>query len=337
MEGNLNMISAEAKITGQTILPCTPEIFIDEHRGEYLVLNPLGPWWFVGSRLHGDFARLCNGKRSINDIQEILSASHDGLTDEFMILIAKSLFEANFFKKTIKREIRPLNVVYYNITRRCNLNCPYCYYDNIPATCIGHESEAELDSSVWIKLANKIAAINPRAKIMISGGEPLIRPDAVEIIEGVARNNLEVKLVTNGTLLTVDIIAALSHIAKLSVQVSIDSITPEVNAKSRGKGSLEKALSAVHRMKDAGMNVEISATITRLNNKYIRQFREFCDQHYIKFRSSIFMLSGEKSKRNAQWLELNPEEYLDASLYALEYYDPNTTMGHPMTSGRTPL
>ncbi|UCD99756.1 MAG: radical SAM protein, partial [Chloroflexota bacterium] len=153
------------------------------------------------------------------------------------------------------------------------------------------------------------------------------------IIKGVSQNNLAVKLVTNGTLFTKDIISKLSKIGKFSVQVSIDSITPEVNAKSRGKGSLEKALTAVHRLKDAGINVEISSTITRLNNKSIRQFREYCDKNHLNFRSSIFMISGEKTKRNAEWLELNPEEYLDASTYALEYYDPNTTMGHPMVPG----
>jgi radical SAM protein with 4Fe4S-binding SPASM domain len=331
MKGDFNGEIEEQKIAIETVLPSVPEIHIDEHRGEYLVLNPLGPWWFVGSRLHADFARLCDGKRSLKDIRESLSSYHEGLTDEYIIRVAESLLKASFFKKTVKQKIRLLSVVFFNITKRCNLNCPYCYYDSIPVKC--EENEEELDSTVWIKLAGEIAEINPRAKVMISGGEPLIRPDIIEIIEGVSQNNLEVKLVTNATLFTEDIISKLSKIDKFSVQVSIDSIIPEVNAKSRGKGNLEKALTAVHRLKDAGIDVEISSTITRLNNKSIRQFREYCDKNHLKFRSSIFMISGEKSKRNAEWLELNPGEYLDASTYALEYYDPNTTMGHPMVPG----
>lgn len=333
MENSLRIKTEEQNITSDTILPCIPEIFIDEHRGEYLVLNPLGPWWFVGSRLHADFIRLCDGKRTIKDIRESLSLSHNGITDEHMVYITKSLYAANFFTATCKRKILPLNVVFYNITRRCNLNCPYCYYDSIPAAYKENKSETELDSAVWIKLAHEIAGINPRAKIMISGGEPLIRPDAIEIIDGVSRENLNVKLVTNGTLLTGDMISLLADIPKLSIQVSIDSIIPEENAKSRGSGSLEKALTAVRQMSDAGIDVEISATITKLNIKNIRKFKEFCDENHIKFRSSIFMLSGKKTRENAQWLELSPEEYLEASLYILEYYDPDTTMGHPMTPG----
>ena len=90
MERNLRIEAREptiTEITGETVLPCVQEIFIDEHCGEYLVLNPLGPWWFVGSKLHADFARLCDGKRSVNDIRESLSLTHDGLTNEFIIFI----------------------------------------------------------------------------------------------------------------------------------------------------------------------------------------------------------------------------------------------------------
>jgi radical SAM protein with 4Fe4S-binding SPASM domain len=319
-------------ITSETVLPCLPEIFVDERRGEYLALNPLGPWWFVGSKLHASFVQLCDGKRSLSDIREVLSGSYDGLTDERMISVAQSLQKANFFTPTVKREINPLNIAFFNITKRCNLSCPYCYYDSVPVKC--DAVEEELDAATWIELAGKIAEINPWAKIIISGGEPLIRPDTIQIItEIIARSNLAVKLVTNGTLFTEEIISRLSNIDKFSIQVSIDSIIPEENERTRGKGSLDKALAAVQQLKAAGIDFEISATLTRLNIKTVRQFREYCIQNHYNFRSSIFMLSGETSKKNAGWLELNPEEYLDACTYALEYYDPDTTMGHPMEPG----
>ncbi len=319
-------------ITMATVLPEISEIYIDEHCGEYLVLNPLGPWWFVGSKLHANFVQLCDGKRSLKDInQHLLSSAYDRLPDEHIIKIAKSLIKANFFTTTVRKKINPLSVVFFNITKRCNLSCPYCYNDSLQMK--SEKKGKELDSAVWIKLGSKISEINPHTKIIISGGEPLLRPDAVEIIEGLSKYNLAVKLVTNGTLFTKEIVSKLSSIDKLSVQVSIDSINPEVNAKTRGKEALEKAITAVKQLKEAEIDFEISATITRINNKTIRQFREYCDQNGYKFRSSIFMLSGERSKKNANFLELSQEEYLDAATYALEYYDPATTMGHPMLPG----
>ncbi|HLP57797.1 MAG TPA: radical SAM protein [Candidatus Deferrimicrobium sp.] len=328
---NVNEELTGQTITGETIPPILPEIFIDEHRGEYLILNPLGPWWFVGSRLHADFVRLCDGKKTLHDIRESLSSNHNGLTDEHMIRIMQLLQKANFFTQTFKQEIRLLNIVFFNVTKRCNLNCPYCYYDCGPVK--KQDIEEELDAGTWIKLAGEIAKINPKAKIIISGGEPLIRPDIVDIITGISRHDLEIKILTNGTLFTKDMIAKLSKINKFSVQVSIDSILPEINDQSRGKGSLEKSLSAVLQLKEAGLDVEISATITQINYKYIRQFREYCDKNQLKLRSSIFMLSGEKTKTNAGWLELNPEEYYDASTYVLDFNDPNTPMEQAMTPG----
>ncbi|HLP47393.1 MAG TPA: radical SAM protein [Candidatus Kapabacteria bacterium] len=318
-------------ITGETILPLLPEIYIDEHRGQYLILNPLGPWWFVGSSLHADFVRLCDGKRTLQDIRVSLSSNHNGLTDEHMIRITQLLQKANFFTQTFKLDIRLLNIAFFDITKRCNLNCPYCYYDSVPVK--NQKIQEELDAGTWIKFAGEIAEINPKAKIIISGGEPLIRPDIIDIISGISRHNLEIKLLTNGTLFTKDIIAKLAKTGKFSVQVSIDSHIPEVNAQGRGKGSLEKSLSAVLQLKEAGVDVEISATITQINYKSIRQFREYCDKNQLKLRSSIFMLSGEKTKTNAEWLELNPEEYYDASTYVLDFNDPDTPMEQAMTPG----
>lgn len=331
MKNQSSLIENEQDLNSESILPKIPEIFIDERKGDYLVLNPLGPWWFVGSKLHSDFARLCDGNRSLREIRELLSDYSD-LTDEHMILLAKSLQKANFFIKTEKKQMLPLSIVFFNITKRCNLRCPYCYYDSVPVKNEAAEDELALEQ--WVEFAGKIAEINPNAKIIISGGEPLLRTDAVSIIENIASKfNLEVKLVTNGTLFTDDIVARFSKIKKFSVQVSIDSIIPELNEKTRGKGSLEKSLDGVRKLKAAGIDFVISATITKLNIGTIRGFREYCKQNHYGFRSSIFTPSGDLSKANKDWLGLSPEEYYDACTYALEDFKPDTTMGHPMTPG----
>ncbi|RCX12211.1 radical SAM protein with 4Fe4S-binding SPASM domain [Anaerobacterium chartisolvens] len=329
---NVSMLTTkELDLTSDSVLPQIPEIFIDERKGHYLVLNPLGPWWFVGSKLHADFAALCDGKRSLGEIRERLS-DYDGLTDEHMVLLAQSLQRAKIFTPTEKREMRPLSVIFFNITRRCNLRCPYCYYDSVAVKDETYEDE--LDSETWIELAGRIAEINPKAKIMISGGEPLIRPDAVSIIENIAqRHNVEVKLITNGTLFTDEIIERLSRVKKFSIQVSIDSMIPELNDKTREKGSLDKSMDTVRKLKAAGIDFVISSTVTSINIDNIRGFRDYCIKNGYGFRSSIFTLSGDLSKSNNDWLGLTSEQYFDACTYALEDFKPDTTMGHPVVPG----
>lgn len=331
MKNNSALIEREQDLDSESILPQLPEIFIDERKGGCLVLNPSGPWWFVGSRLHADFAGLCDGKRTLREIRESLTDYSD-LTDEHMVLLARSLQKANFFIKTEKKEMLPLSIVFFNLTSRCNLRCPYCYYDSVPVK--SQAEEHELTTHQWVEFAGKIAGINPNAKIIISGGEPLLRADAVSIIENITEKyNLDVKLITNGTLFTDEIIERFSKIRKFSVQVSIDSIIPELNEKTRGKGSLDKSLDAVQKMKAAGIDFIISSTITKLNVNTIRGFREYCVKNHYGFRSSIFTPSGDLSKSNQDWLGLSPEEYFDACTYALEDFKPETTMGHPMVPG----
>ena len=101
-------------ITCETILPCVAELFVDERMGRCLVVNPLGPWWFIGEKLHADYVRLCDGKRTLVEIQNELSELGYGkLTDERMVAIAQSLQKAKIFDKTEKVSIEPASVVFF--------------------------------------------------------------------------------------------------------------------------------------------------------------------------------------------------------------------------------
>lgn len=307
------MITAKRFVTQKTVPPAVPELFIDERFGKYLLLNPSGPRWCVGSKVVADFVKLCDGRRSIESIFELMTSRFDRLTSAHLIYIAQSLIDAQFFEEGHRFQIRPLSNVAFNLTKLCNLNCPFCYYDSIPMTEKPHDQE--LSTSEWIKLAGQIAMINPNARIYVSGGEPLIRRDIVDILDGISTYDLEVTLVTNGTLFTRAEVSQLAVIPKLRIQVSIDSIVPKENSRTRGFGNLEKALIAVQWMKDAGVNVKVSATITQINKNSIWRLKRFCTQNEIGFRTSIFFLGGERSKKNSKQLGLDVNELWDTLLY----------------------
>jgi radical SAM protein with 4Fe4S-binding SPASM domain len=316
---NSKMLNQVESISEEIVLPSVQELFINDRNGEFLILNPLGPWWFIGSELHADFVQLCDGKRSVRDIFDLLSPRYGLIKIEHLIQVAGSLMQQQFFAETEKLPIRPLGVVHFYITRRCNLNCPFCFYDSIPS--MSKEGDKELDSEFWIRLADEIAEINPEAMISISGGEPLIRTDAIDIIERISQTGLKTRLVTNGTLFTEDLVSRLSKISKLRVQVSIDSLVPEENARTRGQGSMEKAVEAVQWMVEAGVNVAISSTVTQINKKSIWRLKQFCDRNNISLGTSFFFASGDRSKINAPWLELKPSEVLESSADNAKHYD----------------
>ncbi|OPY52999.1 MAG: pyrroloquinoline quinone biosynthesis protein PqqE [Methanosaeta sp. PtaU1.Bin112] len=312
-------------ISKEIVLPAVQGLFVDDRNGEFLILNPLGPWWFIGSKLHADFIRLCDGKRSIKDIFDLLSLRYSSIKLEHLLQAAESILQEQFFTETEVLPVHPLGIVHFYITRRCNLNCPFCFYDSVPSMS---KSDEELDTEFWIKLADEVATINPEAMISVSGGEPLIRADAIDIIEGISRNGLKIRLVTNGTLFTEDLVLRLSKISKLRVQVSIDSLVPEENARTRGQGSLEKAIKAVQWMIDAGINVAISSTVTQINKKSIWRLQQFCDENNIRLGTSFFFKSGDRSKTNAPWLELKPHEIMESSAYNSKHLDHSDATDH---------
>lgn len=315
---NSTFIAEERCISERTVLPALPELFVDERKGDFLILNPLGPWWFVGSKYHVDFLKLCDGKRTLRDIWELLS--HDGqeVTIGAFTRLAGSLSRIHFFTPAENQPVQRCGVVHFYVTKRCNLECPFCFYDSAPSK--SQAQKQELTAQEWINLAGEIAAINPNAAISISGGEPLLRTDLIEIIEGISQNNLEIRLITNGTLLGEGLMNHLSKIPKFKVQVSIDSLVPEENVRTRGLGSLEKAITAVQSMINAGIKVGITSTVTQINKHSTWRMKQFCEQHNINFGTSFFFSSGDRSHSNAGWLELKPGEIMESSVYNSNYF-----------------
>ena len=88
-------------------------------------------------------------------------------------------------------------VVDINVTNRCNMSCSFCYNAN-NRTGI----EDELKTSELFSLVDEAARF--RAGFFLSGGEPLLRPDLVELVRHIKSHKLPVGLVTNGSLLTAE-------------------------------------------------------------------------------------------------------------------------------------
>jgi MoaA/NifB/PqqE/SkfB family radical SAM enzyme len=103
-------------------------------------------------------------------------------------------------------------------TRRCNLSCAYCNeYDRVSDPVPLDEMRSRID-----RLARLGTGI-----ITLSGGEPLLHPDAAELIRHIRRRGAIATLITNGYLLTPSMIQALNRAGLDSLQISIDNVNPD--------------------------------------------------------------------------------------------------------------
>ncbi len=173
-----------------------------------------------------------------------------------------SLFEKNrFFLALLKGRVLKQSIpllVFFTITHRCNGSCPYCFgaYEN-PG---GKNAGFELNTEQIFCLIDQMAAAGTQ-RIGISGGEPLLRDDIGKIIDYAAQKKIHCGLNTNGYLIPQKI----SELAKLSnITISLDGDMFE-HEQNRGKGTYEKTILAIERVKRQKIPLHVSMVLTRHN------------------------------------------------------------------------
>jgi len=153
-------------------------------------------------------------------------------------------------------------VVVWNSTSRCNLRCAHCYYG-----AVGEEPAPEADgltTAQTLEFVDSLAAFRVPV-LLVSGGEPLLRPDLLEIIGRAVGHGMRVTLSTNGTLITPKTAARLKEVGISYVGVSLDGLEG-TNDRFRGrKGAFKAALDGIRRCREVGQKVGLRFTLTRHN------------------------------------------------------------------------
>ncbi len=150
-------------------------------------------------------------------------------------------------------------LVVWDYTYRCNLKCKHCYI-----TAGGfHRPEMTLDER---RKALDIMADAGVTIIAFSGGEPLMGPGIFEMIRRAADYGIYTAMATNATLITEQVANMLVKAGLQYAQISLDAPIPEIHDEFRGvPGAWERTVRGIKNAKKAGLYVEISTTITKLN------------------------------------------------------------------------
>jgi radical SAM protein with 4Fe4S-binding SPASM domain len=189
-------------------------------------------------------------------------------------------------------------VVVWNVGRRCNLHCIHCYSDS--------ENRAygdELTTEEGKVLLDDLAAFRIPA-LLLSGGEPLLRPDIFELIAYARGVGLRVTLSTNGTLIVPKVAERIRTLGVSYVGISLDGIG-QTNDRFRGhKGAFDKAMAGFRNCKAAGQRVGLRMTLTRRNCQDLDRIFDFIEAEGIE-RACFYHLvySGRGNSKD----ELTPE------------------------------
>lgn len=189
-------------------------------------------------------------------------------------------------------------VVVWNVGRRCNLHCVHCYSDSA-----NRAYQGELSTEEGKALIDDLADFEVPV-LLLSGGEPLLRPDIFELIGHARERGVRVTLSTNGTLITPEVAERLRALAVSYVGISLDGIG-RVNDMFRGhKGAFDKAMAGFRNCKAVGQRVGLRMTLTRRNCQDLDAIFDFIEAEGID-RACFYHLvySGRGNSRD----ELPPE------------------------------
>lgn len=149
-----------------------------------------------------------------------------------------------------------------SLTGCCNLRCRYCFYNNEMVAL------SDLPTDRWLTFFAEMGELAVQ-RVTLSGGEVFTRPDLFELIDAIIDNRMRYSLLTNGTLVTEETIAAFAagkrRLRLDSIQVSIDGSCADVHNKSRPPDSFDRAMRGLRLLREAGLPVTVRVTVNHHN------------------------------------------------------------------------
>ena len=153
----------------------------------------------------------------------------------------------------------PGPVVIWNLIRRCNLTCKHCY-----SISADKDFPGELSTDEVFAVLDDLKAFRVPA-LILSGGEPLLRPDIFEISRRAKDMGFYVGLSTNGTLIDAATIGEVAAIGYDYVGISIDGLGETHDRFRRRAGAFEASMQGVRLCRERGLKVGLRFTMTSDN------------------------------------------------------------------------
>lgn len=160
--------------------------------------------------------------------------------------------------------------LFMDVTNFCNLACSHCL-----SSSDSHKSDT-LTFETIEDIADQCEEVGV-FYVKVGGGEPLLYPRILELIDMLNAHSLDVSLTTNGTMIKPELAGKLRD-RSVKTSVSIDGIQPTHDA-IRGKGTYEKAVSALRILKEEGSDVSIRTTLFPSNIADIPDLVELAEQY----------------------------------------------------------
>ena len=197
-----------------------------------------------------------------------------------------------------------LHLLTINLTRRCNLACSHCYLD---AKTLKHGTSDELSCDEVCALLDSVADRSSETMVVLTGGEPLLRPDLEIMAQHGSGLGLAMVVGTNGTMLTERRVGALQEAGLLGAGISVDSLDPNRHDSFRGKqGCWQKTMSGIDACRRHGLSFQIHFSVTEHNAHELSDVIAFCRDKGARVLNVFFLIC---TGRGESLVDISPQRH----------------------------
>lgn len=189
----------------------------------------------------------------------------------------------DFFEEYFKGKPQLL-YLHIEITSRCNERCIHCY--------IPHDNKTtNIESALFYDILEQCKSMR-LVHLTLSGGEPMLHENFCYFLRKCREHNFSVNVLSNLTLLDDEIIQEMKANPLLGVQVSLYSMNPDIHDEiTQMKGSLEKTKTAILKLIESDIPLQISCPIMKQNKNCSDDVKKWAGEHNI-YVGSDFVIIG---------------------------------------------
>jgi radical SAM protein with 4Fe4S-binding SPASM domain len=173
-------------------------------------------------------------------------------------------------------------VISWNLTYRCNLACEHCYLDaggKPEVRTEGFADRSELSTEECLRVVEEVARFAPDCLLILTGGEPLLRRDIVEIIGHAASKALWVVVGTNGVRITENLAEILRHAGARGLSLSLDALDERRHDFFRRvRGAWRNTVEGAKILGKAGLPFIVQTTVARHNVGELEEIASFAHE-----------------------------------------------------------
>jgi radical SAM protein with 4Fe4S-binding SPASM domain len=213
-------------------------------------------------------------------------------------------------------------VVSWNLTYRCNLACEHCYLDAGGSPLVDSENFAdrsELGTEECFRVIDELAAFAPECVTILTGGEPLLRRDILEIVRRAAERGLWVVVGTNGVRITENVAQRLAEAGARGLSLSLDALDPDRHDRFRRvRGAWQNTVEGAGILNRTGLPFIVQTTAGSHNLGELEAIADFAHERLAAKVWNLYFLVP--TGRGQFVSDITPAQYDDvlASLYQIQ-------------------